>query len=94
MLIYCSTGQVLVQVMKGHFPENTPLPLKSTSDVDFSNKKLWRLCTANSAPHVGLYRTLVCSINAMDAEHNEPVLSMLPDRPFKLRPVQGLSRYA
>lgn len=67
---------LLKQKATGRFPENYPLPLKSTRNMLQSDKFLWRWIGSGNKQYVDLDVTLVCSTKLLVNSHNYRALNM------------------
>ena len=76
---------LLMSTAKGHFPEDIPLPLQSTANLDKAYEFLWRWISTGSKFHVDLDRIIVCPTNSLVNQHNERALEMFPGRLLHFR---------
>ena len=65
---------------KAQFPEDIPLPLQSTDNLDKAYEYLWRWVTTGNKLHVDVDHIIVCPTNSLVNDHNERALDMFPER--------------
>ena len=75
-------ANLLMDLAKGRYPEESCLPLNSTHILNESYKFIWRWVTTNNKRDVQPNRLIVCSTNACVDEHNENALRMFPGEKF------------
>ena len=76
---------LLMSTAKGQFPEDIPLPLQFTANLDKAYEYPWRWVTTGNKLHVDLDRIIVCPTNSLVNEHNERALDMFPGRLLNFR---------
>ena len=76
---------LLMSTAKGQFPEDIPLSLQSTANLDKAYEYLWRWITTGNKRHLDLERIIVCPTNSLVDEHNERALDMFPGRLLNFR---------
>ena len=76
---------LLMGTAKGQFPEDIPLRLQSTANLDKAFGYLWRWLITSNKLHVDLDRIIVCPTNSLVNEHSERAPNMFPGRLLNFR---------